>query len=55
MQLALRDISKNHASTLEEPADVLDISEPAAQRLFRAARENFGVEIRQSSLKHSIL
>jgi hypothetical protein len=36
-------------------ADVLDISEPAAQWLFRAARENFGVEIRQSSLKQSIL
>ena len=55
MLLALGEISKNHASTFEEPADVLDISEPAAQRLFRAARENFGVENRHSSLKQSIL
>ena len=55
MLLALGEISKNYASTLEEPADVLDISEPAAQRLFRAVRENFGVEIRQASLKQSIL
>ena len=55
MLLALGDVSKNHASTLEEPADVLDIFELAAQRLFRAARENFGVEIRQASLKQPIL
>jgi AraC-like DNA-binding protein len=42
---ALDYISNNHASTLEELADVLDISEPTVQRLFRAARENFGVKI----------
>ncbi len=43
--MALDYISKNHASTLDELADVLGISEPTVQRLFRAARENFGVKI----------
>ena len=43
--MALDYISNCPASTLEELADVLDISEPTVQRLFRAARENFGVKI----------
>jgi hypothetical protein len=43
--MALDYISKNHASTLAELAEVLDISQPTVQRLFRAARENFGVKI----------
>ena len=42
---AIDYISHNHASTLEEMADVLGISQPTVQRLFRAARENFGVKI----------
>jgi DNA-binding transcriptional regulator LsrR (DeoR family) len=43
--MALDYISTNHASTLEELADVLGVSEPTVQRLFKAARENFGVKI----------
>ena len=43
---ALEDyISNNHASTVEEVADELGVSRPTVQRLFRAARENFGVKI----------
>jgi AraC-like DNA-binding protein len=42
---ALDYISNNHASTVEEVADVLGVSRPTVQRLFRAARENFGVKI----------
>jgi AraC-like DNA-binding protein len=43
--MALDYRSTNHASTLEELADVLGVSEPTVQRLFKAARENFGVKI----------
>ena len=42
---ALDYISNNHASTVEEVAFVLGVSRPTVQRLFRAARENFGVKI----------
>jgi DNA-binding transcriptional regulator LsrR (DeoR family) len=42
---ALDYISQNHTSTVEEVAEILGISRPTVQRLFHAARENFGVTI----------
>ena len=42
---ALDYIAQHHASTVEELADVLGVSRPTVQRLFRAARENFGVKL----------
>ena len=38
-------IAEHHASTLNGLAEVLGVSEPTMQRLFRSAREQVGVKI----------